>query len=96
METLIQIIKHKVLHGCIQIAVSAFLTYRFGLLFYEHHFTSTLFLIMFPDWILVTGMLFGLIGVWAGITTIKGTQKIWYGYLVIIVIHIFEFFVYMF
>ncbi len=41
-------------------------------LFYAYHFTGRLWLFMYPDWILVLNIIFGLIGITIGIRLVKG------------------------
>ena len=41
-------------------------------LFYSYHFTDKLWLFMYPDWILVLNIIFGLIGISIGVSLIKG------------------------
>ncbi|PKQ66472.1 hypothetical protein BZG01_10610 [Labilibaculum manganireducens] len=40
-------------------------------LFYGYHFTGNLWLFMYPDWILITNMILGIVGIIIGINLIK-------------------------
>jgi len=41
-------------------------------LFYGYHFSGSLWLFMYPDWILILNIIFGLIGITIGTKLMKG------------------------
>ena len=55
-------------------------------LLYLYHYSSVLFLIMFPDWLLILNAIFGLIGVFIGSKVIRKKMKIQQGILIDLVI----------
>ena len=68
--------KHHVLIGLI-ISILSFLWIIDNLHYmYMYHFTTVLFLFMFPTWVLVTNVLLGLIGLLTGIALIRQKLKI--------------------
>ena len=74
------------IHGIIQIVISIVFIYFHAELFYGYHFSGNLYLFMIPNWILVLNILLGIIGIFIGVKTYKGTLKIWQGYLLLITI----------
>ena len=45
-------------------------------LFYGYHFTGRLWFFMYPDWILISNIILGLIGITIGTRLIKGKTEI--------------------
>ncbi|MBN1639357.1 MAG: hypothetical protein JW866_10335 [Ignavibacteriales bacterium] len=45
-------------------------------LFYAYHFTGRLWLFMYPDWVLILNIIFGLIGISIGMRLIIDKTKI--------------------
>ena len=74
------------IHGIIQIVISIVFIYFQAELLYGYHFSGNLYLFMIPNWILVLNILLGIIGIFIGVKTYKGTLKIWQGYLLLITI----------
>jgi len=74
------------IHGIIQIVISIVFIYFHAGLFYGYNFTNILYLVMIPNWILILNMLLGIIGIFIGVKTYKGTLKIWKGYAWLIAI----------
>jgi hypothetical protein len=68
---LIKTSKNKIV-GVIILIINIIWTGDWILLFYAYHFTGRLWLFMYPDWILVLNIIFGLIGITIGIRLVKG------------------------
>ena len=51
-------------------------------LLYLYHYSSVLFLIMFPDWTLISNAVLGFIGIFIGIKMIRKKMKIKQGILI--------------
>jgi len=78
------------INGIIQIVISVGFIYFHGDLLYGYNFTSTLYLVMIPNWILIFNIAIGIVGLLIGLKTFKGKLKIWKGYVWILTFLILE------
>ena len=74
------------INGIIQIVISVVFIYFHAELFYGYNYSGKLYLFMIPNWILILNMLLGIIGIFIGVKTYKGTLTTWKGYLWLIAI----------
>ncbi|WP_196886416.1 hypothetical protein [Aureivirga sp. CE67] len=49
--------------GIIEILISAYWIYNNIELYYEYHYTDILFMFMYPDWVLFSNIIIGLLGI---------------------------------
>jgi hypothetical protein len=66
-----------ILVGTCMILINLLWLFFWGKLFYEYHFTKILFVYMYPDWIVITNLTIGLIGLLIGVRLIKNRVIIW-------------------
>ena len=67
--------KNKII-GIIILIINIIWTGDWIWLFYTYHFTGRLWLFMYPDWILILNIVFGMIGIIIGLRLIKERFKI--------------------
>jgi hypothetical protein len=67
---LIEYSKNKII-GTIILILNIIWTGDWIWLFYGYHFTGKLWLFIYPDWVLITNMILGILGVIIGINLIK-------------------------
>jgi len=67
--------------GLIILLINAYWIWNNLYLLYLYHYSSVLFLIMFPDWTLILNAVLGLIGTLIGIKVIRKKMKIKQGIL---------------
>lgn len=79
----------RIINGIVQILLSLFWVFHFGLLFYKYHFTDSLFVFMYPDWALLLFIMMSFIGAAIGFSVSLGKKKIKTGYFQIIGLFLF-------
>ena len=85
--------KTNLIIGIILIIVNILWTYNFAYFLYSYHFREgILWLIMYPDWVLIVNILIGIIGVVLGVRLIKNKLKLITCLLIDIPMLIFGFF----
>ena len=85
----------KKIFGYVAIGVSTWLLLICLDLFYGYHFTNKLYLVMLPDWILITTALLEALGIYLSILLLK--EKIRFGLFLILILLLWlhAFFTYM-
>jgi hypothetical protein len=73
--------KKSKINGILQIIMSTFWIYHYGILLYQYHFTDILFAFMYPNWTLILFIFMGILGIVIGSSVILGKKKIKTGYL---------------
>jgi hypothetical protein len=68
--------KAKLIIGLLIAAINILWTAHWIWFFYAYHFTSILWLFMYPDWILILNISIGLIGVYVGYSLIKSKMSV--------------------
>jgi hypothetical protein len=68
--------KAKLTMGLVLAVINILWTAHWIWLFYAYHFTSILWLFMYPDWVLILNISIGLIGVYIGYRLIKSKMSV--------------------
>ena len=69
------------INGVIQILLSLYWLWHYGILLYYYNFSNILFAFMYPTWTLILFILMGLLGVYIGTTVFTMKRKYIRGYL---------------
>jgi len=67
--------KYKII-GILILIINIIWTVDWIWLFYGYHFTGILWMYMYPDWILILNIVFGMIGIIIGMRLLKESFKI--------------------
>ena len=73
--------KNSIINGIIQILLSLYWIWHYGILLYYYNYTDILFAFMYPSWTLILFILMGLLGIFIGVSVCIGKKKIKTGYL---------------
>ena len=76
--------KTSIINGIIQILLSLYWIWHYGILLYYYSFTDILFAFMYPTWTLFLFILMGLLGIFIGVSVCVGKKKIKTGYFQIV------------
>lgn len=79
------------INGLIQIVFSMYWIWENGLRLYQQKSLSILFIVMFPDWMLVLNIVFGTIGLHIGVLTLRSKVSLVKGYTLIFTLFIIGF-----
>ena len=72
--------KNSLINGIIQILLSIFWIWQYGILLYQYNYTDILFNFMYPNWTLILYILMGVSGIIIGLSVLFAKKKIKTGY----------------
>lgn len=72
--------KNSLINGIIQILLSIFWIWQYGILLYQYNYTDILFNFMYPNWTLILYILMGVLGIIIGLSVLFAKKKIKTGY----------------
>ena len=72
--------KNSLINGIIQILLSIFWIWQYGILLYQYNYTDILFNFMHPNWTLILYILMGVSGIIIGLSVLFAKKKIKTGY----------------
>ena len=72
--------KNSLINGIIQISLSIFWIWHYGILLYQYNYTDILFSFMYPSWTLILFILMGVLGIIIGLSVLSAKKKVKIGY----------------
>lgn len=81
INSILELLTHRRLHGSIQSIISGYFVIHFAHLWYNYHFTDILYYGMYPDWAMMVFMLLGILGILTGVRVFIGELRLGISYV---------------